>query len=112
MTTVPAVPDVPAAPRAGPLRTFWFLWAVDALVALVFVYFFFIGIADGTVSSFNIGLWLVILLVLGAVLLGSYGLRRAGRTGWAIALALVLAVPGLLYGLFFLILILSNPTWN
>jgi hypothetical protein len=36
---------------------FWMLWGWDALIASVFVYFFLVGLADGSVSSFNAGLW-------------------------------------------------------
>lgn len=98
--------------RSGHGRLFWFVWAVDALVALVFVVFFFIGLLDGSVSSFNLGLWLMVLFVLGVVLLGSYGLRRAGYKRWAMVLALVVALPGLLYGLFLLLILIGNPRWN
>jgi multisubunit Na+/H+ antiporter MnhF subunit len=46
---------------------FRILWGVDVVAALVALAFFFIGIEDGTVSSFNIMLWLALL---GAVLIG------------------------------------------
>src|ERR1051325_6776079 len=58
---------------------FKILWGIDALTALVFVVFFIIGIGDGTVSSFNIMLWLLILGILAAVLIGSISLQRVGR---------------------------------
>ena len=91
---------------------FWILWGFDAVVSLVILYFFLAGLADGSVSSFNIGLWLVILLVVGAVMFGSLALRSAGRVGLAVALLLVIALPGLLFVLFFGALILTNPHWN
>src|SRR5215217_3048043 len=34
---------------------FWLLWGFDALIAAVVLYFFFAGLADGSVSSFNAG---------------------------------------------------------
>jgi hypothetical protein len=43
---------------------FRLLWAIDALVAAILAYFFFVGIADGSVSSFNIGLWLLIAVAM------------------------------------------------
>src|ERR1051326_3740906 len=58
---------------------FKILWSIDALTALVFVVFFIIGIGDGTVSSFNIMLWLLILGILAAVLIGRLSLRLRGR---------------------------------
>jgi hypothetical protein len=91
---------------------FWILWGWDAIVSLVILYFFVAGLADGSVSSFNMGLWIVIVLVLLAVMLGSLALRAWGRVGLAVALLLVLALPGLLFTLFFCVLIVSHPRWN
>jgi hypothetical protein len=91
---------------------FWIPWGFDAVVSLVVLYFFLAGLADGSVSSFNIGLWLVILLVVGAVMFGSLALRSSGRVGLAVALLMVIALPGLLFVLFFGLLILINPRWN
>jgi len=87
---------------------FWLPWGVDVVVALVFVYFFFVGLGDGSVSSFNIVLWLLILCVSAAVVGGSLALRASGRTVLAIALVTIVAVPSVLIGLFFLAL-LATP---
>jgi hypothetical protein len=38
------------------LVKFRLLWGFDALIALVVLCFFFVGLADGSVSSFNRGL--------------------------------------------------------
>jgi hypothetical protein len=76
----------------------WILWAFDALIALIFL-FFFIGLGDGSVSSFNMNLWLLILAGLAAILLGSLGLMRYNYVGLTKFLLSILAVPGLLYGL-------------
>ncbi len=92
--------------------TFKILWGIDAVTAVVFIVFFIIGIGDGSVSSFNIMLWLLILSILAAVLIGSLCLQKAGRPRFGNALALALAVPSLLTGLFFLLLILLHPRWN
>jgi hypothetical protein len=91
---------------------FWIPWAIDAVIALIALYFFFIGLADGSVSSFNIGLWLLILLGLAIVVGGSLWLRSAGRSGLAMVLLLILAVPGVLVGLFFAVLLIAAPRWN
>lgn len=91
---------------------FWLLWGFDALIALVVLYFFFTGLADGSVSSFNIVLWLIILLGLAGILGGSLCLRSAGRKGIAMVVLLFLAIPGVLYLLFFLILLITTPRWN
>jgi hypothetical protein len=91
---------------------FWFLLGFDALIAFVALYFFFAGLSDGSVSSFNIGLWLVILLGLAGVLGSSVLLRSAGRRGAAIAVLLVLGIPGFLFVIFFVVLLVSAPRWN
>jgi hypothetical protein len=91
---------------------FWISWSISAVVASVVLYFFFAGIRDGSVSSFNMLLWLA--LVGGVVLVvgGSLVLRAAGKLMLALVLSLLLAIPGVLLGLFFLILIVSHPRWN
>ena len=93
-------------------KLFWLLWGIDAVIALIFAYFFVIGLADGTVASFNMTLWLVILCTLGGILWGSYALRAADRTSLATSLLMILAVPGVLGGLIFLALIILEPQWN
>jgi hypothetical protein len=92
--------------------TFWFLWGVDALTALVALYFFVVGLADGSVSSFNMGIWLALLLGLGGVVFGSLALRSAGREAWARALVIALALPALGIGFFFAVLLVTHPRWN
>jgi hypothetical protein len=91
---------------------FWVSWAIGALVSAACVYFFVVGLADGSVSSFNGGLWFVMLATCTGVLSGSYLLHARGRTGPALLLSLVLSLPGLLFGLFMLVILLTNPRWN
>jgi len=91
---------------------FWILWILDALVALGFVYFFMVGIGDGSVSSFNIVLWLGILGGLAAILGGALWLKHAKHIWPAIGLLLVLGIPAILSLLFFLVVLISNPRWN
>lgn len=85
---------------------------MDAAVALVVTYFFFVGLGDGSVSSFNMGLWLLIFAVLAVVLGGGLWLRKKQQPILANLLLLVVAVPGLLYGLFVLLLLVTNPHWQ
>ncbi len=94
------------------MKAFWVLWTIDALVALVFLYFFFVGLADGSVSSFNIGLWSVILLALGGIVLGSLRLRSAGRIRPAIKLLGLLAIPAIGVALLLLAVLITLPRWN
>ena len=94
------------------MRLYWVLWGWDALIALVFVVFFVWGLADGSVSSFNIVLWIGILAALGGVLGGSSWLRNAGHQRIAKVVLLSLAIPGFLVTLFFLAVIIAQPRWN
>ncbi len=87
-------------------------FSIAALTAVAIVVFFVIGIADGSVSSFNIVLWLGILAATAAVLLLGRYLRSRGRPGLASAVLAILAVPGLLYGFFLLLVIITQPRWN
>lgn len=91
---------------------FWVPWAISAMVTAVALYYFVAGLADGSVSSFNIGIWTVLLAVLAVVMGGSLWLRAVGRPGLGAMLLLVLAVPGVLYAAFMLLVILSGSRWN
>ena len=91
---------------------FWLLWGVDALIAAMILSFFLLGLADGSVSMFNIGLWIAILAALAGVIGGSLWLRSSGRQGPATIVLLILAVPGILFALFFIVLLITNPRWN
>jgi hypothetical protein len=91
---------------------FWILWGFDALVALGFLYFFFIGLADGSVSSFNITLWMGILGFFWALMGGTLWLKLAGHPVIGACILLVPAVIAFLFLLFFLVVLISNPRWN
>jgi len=94
------------------LWLFWILWGIDALIGTIAVVFFLLGLANGTVASFNIGIWIAILAALAVILAGSLGLKTAGHPGFGMVLLLVLAIPGLLYGVFLLLVSVSNTSWN
>jgi hypothetical protein len=91
---------------------FRLLWAFDLLVAAVVIFFFVWGLADGSVSSFNIVLWLGVLAVVGGVVVGGRALQRAGQTAVATLLLLVIAIPGLGFTLFLLMVLILQPRWN
>ena len=91
---------------------FWFLWSIDAVIAAVALYFFFSLAAGGRVGSFNILPWLAILAALAAVVGGSVWLRSAGQHAVAIVLLLLLAIPGALFALFFLLLLILHPNFH
>lgn len=92
--------------------TFRVLLGLDLLAALTAVYFFVVGLADGSVSDFNGELWAGLLLALAAIIGGGLFLRRAERPRLANAVLALLAVPTALYGLFLLVVVLSGTTWN
>ena len=91
---------------------FWVAWGFDALVALGFVYFFMVGLSDGTVSSFNAGLWASILIGLAGVLIGSYLLRAKGFLVFAFLLLGLLALPAFGFVLMMAVVILSGERMN
>jgi hypothetical protein len=85
---------------------------VDAIAAAIILFFFMWGLADGTVSSFNIMLWLAILGGTAGVLGGGWALKEKGKIAAASVLLGVLAAPSLLYGLLLLVLIVGQPNWR
>jgi hypothetical protein len=91
---------------------FRMLWGVDVVAALIALAFFVIGIDDGTVSSFNMMLWIALLAGLAVIVFGSNALQARGQRGLAFILAAVLAVPVLLACLFFALLLVSGVRWN
>ncbi len=94
------------------MNYFWVLWSFDALIALVIVYFLIIGLSDGSVSSQNIRLWLLIMAGLVVILGGSLWLKSCDKMAMAKTLLYVLAIPGLVYALFLLLMIFGKPRWN
>jgi hypothetical protein len=88
------------------------LFVFDALLALVILYFFVIGMADGSVSADNMSLWLGILMGLAVVLGGGWILTARRQRAAAIVLLMILAMPGFLYGLFILAIVIFQPRWN
>jgi hypothetical protein len=88
------------------------LLVVDLVVGAVCLYFFFVGLADGSVSSFNSGLWAMILAGVVGVPTGGWLLHTNGYRRAALALLAVVAVPGLVAGSFLLLLVVLQPRWN
>jgi hypothetical protein len=91
---------------------FWIPWGIAAVVTGVAVFFFLVGLGDGTVSSFNAGIWALLLLGTVGVTAGSLILKSYGRPGLGALLSLVLAVPGALAVLFMLLILITHPRWN
>ena len=94
------------------MTTFWVLWIFNAIMSLIPIYFFFVGLMDGTVSSSNIGIWFILLLVVAVVLVGSYLLRAANQMALAKILLIIAAIPGIMAILYFAVVMISKPRWN
>lgn len=92
----------------------WFkvLWILDAIVTLIALLFFFAGLNDGTVSSYNMSLWAGLLLVLLGILIGSLVLYSKKKIMLANIILLIPVLPALLYLLFILVIIFSGARWN
>jgi hypothetical protein len=91
---------------------FRIVWAIDIAVTLIFVAFFFVGVNDGSVSSFNIVLWAAILAGLAVSVFGAHALARRGRTALATLLAAVPALPAVLFGLLLIVGWATGARWN
>jgi hypothetical protein len=91
---------------------FRILFAFNALCAAILVFFFFWGLSDGTVSSFNISLWLAILAVAAAVLGSTYFLNAQGQRVLANIILFAFALPGFFYRAFILLIVITQPNWR
>jgi hypothetical protein len=60
----------------------------------------------------NMSLWLGLLAAVAAVVGGGWMLDTNGKRGAAIAVLLILAVPGALYALSILLIVIAQPRWN
>ena len=94
------------------MTLFWILWIFTACMSLIPIYFFFVGLKDGSITARNLGLWLLILLLIAAALFGSMWLRDHDKMAWAKGVLLFSSVPGALVLLFFLVVIIGKPKWN
>jgi hypothetical protein len=91
---------------------FRIVWTIAVIVALVAVFFFVWGVQDGSVSSFNIVLWIGFLTALGAIVFGSRAMHRKGHRALGTLIAALPAVPALLYGVVILVMMFSGSRWN
>ncbi len=94
------------------MNFFWILWGFDCIIALVILYFFIIGLADGSITSANLGLWFMILFLVAGIMGGSLVLKTNGHLTTATIVLSLLALPGFIYLLFILLVVLGKPRWN
>ncbi len=91
---------------------FRILLGIDALAAAVVLLFFLWGLSDGSVSAFNILLWLALVGGVGGVIGGGLWLNAYGQRRLANGVLLMLAIPATLLAVFFLAIIVLQPRWN
>jgi hypothetical protein len=87
------------------------LFAFDTLVLLVLAYFFLDALKYGATAD-SLAIWLPILAAPLGILAAASALRAKGRSRSASLLLVVLAIPPLLYILFFGLLLALNPNWQ
>jgi len=88
------------------------LFGIDIVAAVIVGYFFFAGLADGSISAFNIQLWVGIIFVVVTIIASGVALRRAAKPVFANIVLAVLAVPVVLYGIFIGAVVITVTPWN
>ena len=91
---------------------YYILLTINAIALAVIVFFFMWGLSDGTVSSFNGLLWLAMLAIPAATLLGGWMQWGRGNRAFAVALLALPSLPAVLLFLFFLMIIVLAPDWK
>ena len=88
------------------------LQVIVVIADAVLLCFFAVGLGDGSIDSSNILLWLIMLAVPTAALIGASHLYRKGQRIASWLLLAVPAVPTALYGLFILLVIVMQPDFR
>lgn len=94
------------------LKLFWMFFGVDVVIAAILLFFFVWGIADGTVSAFNIKSWMVALLGVALIVGGGFWLKSVEQLVLANIVLMVLALPGLGYAFIMVVAIVTQSSWN
>lgn len=94
------------------LKLFWMFFGVDVVIAAILLFFFIWGIADGTVSAFNIKSWMVALLGVALIVGGGFWLKSVEQLVLANIVLMVLALPGLGYAFIMVVAIVTQSSWN
>ncbi|MBN2078067.1 MAG: osmoprotectant transporter permease [Spirochaetes bacterium] len=91
---------------------FWIPWIIDSVIAVVVLYFFIVGLIDGSVSSSNMRLWAMVLLGLGCIMGGSLWLKFANHINLAMVFLLIPAVPAIIFCILMTVVFVSGARWN
>ena len=92
--------------------TFWILWIFNALMSLIPVSFFFIGLSDGSIDGDNIGIWMLILAVVGLILGGTYWLKTKNQLFLAKIILIISSIPSLIAILYIAMFMFGDVRWN
>jgi hypothetical protein len=91
---------------------FWILWIFNALMSLIPIFFFFEGLSAQTIDEDNWWMWVLILLVVGLVLGGTYWLKTKNQLVVAKVVLILASLPSILALIFILIAIFGDVRWN
>jgi hypothetical protein len=91
---------------------FGVLFAINVVVALVAFGFFVVGLADGSVTTFNILIWAALLGTLFSVPFAGWLLRLRGQRRLATIVLLPMAGVAAVAGVLTLVMIINPPHWN
>jgi len=84
--------------RGKSLKPLYYILAtINAIALAVIVFFFMWGLSDGTVSSFNMLIWLAMLAIPSATLFGGWVQWGKGNRAFALLLLLLPSAPALLF---------------
>jgi len=91
---------------------FGFVWIVDIVIGLIALAFFVAGLNDGSISSFNLLQWTLLLGAIVTVVFGSFALSKSGHTKLASTLAALPAIPAIIIGVGLMTAIATGVRWN
>lgn len=94
------------------MNGFRILWGFNALMSLIPVSFFFIGLSDGSIDGDNIGIWMLILAVVGLILGGTYWLKTKNQLILAKIILIISSIPSLIAILYMGMIIFGDVRWN
>jgi hypothetical protein len=96
----------------GGMILFGTLFAINIAAAMVAFAFFIIGLADGTVTTFNILIWAAMLGVLFSLPFAGWLLRVRGLRRMATIVLLPMGVVTVLGALVTVVMIVNPPRWQ
>jgi hypothetical protein len=88
------------------------LFGIGWLTLGAILLFFLAGLADGSVSAWNMPHWAALIALPAMILWAATALRAKGWNAAAMTLLGVMAVPALVVGTVILIFIVNPPRWH